>query len=500
MNRATVLALIDQLRATGVQPTGVQADSRRVQVGDVFVAWPGARTDGRSRLAEAVERGAVAVLWENADGFVAADLPVPSFGVPGLQALSGHLAHELSGRPSASLWVAGVTGTNGKTTVSQWIAQALKALDVRCGVIGTIGAGEPGRLVPLANTTPDAVALHRLLADFRVEGVSAVAMEVSSIGLEQGRVNGVEFDVALFTNLSRDHLDHHGTMEAYAAAKARLFDMPGLKHAVINLDDAFGATEAARAAKRGLRVIGYTVAAAVTFANVRVLSATEIDAAGAGVRFTACFEGERAGVTLQAVGLFNVSNALAAIGALLVRGVSLADAARAAGSLVPPPGRMQCFGGEAAPLVVVDYAHTPDALAKVLEAMRVTAGQRGGQVVCVFGCGGDRDAGKRPLMGQAAAQFADRVIVTSDNPRGESPQAIADAVLAGAGAKAESELDRARAILRAITEAAAHDVVVVAGKGHEPYQEIRGERLPFSDAEQVAAALRARGAHVGAMA
>ena len=492
MSRARALSLIERLQAAGVRPTGVQADSRRVQPGDVFVAWPGARADARQHLAEAVESGAVAVLWEAGDGFEAGALSRPSFGVEGLQEISGWLAHELLGQPSSGLWLAGVTGTNGKTTVSQWVAQALAAVGERCGVIGTLGVGEPGRLAPLANTTPVAVELHGLLAGLRDEGLRAVAMEVSSIGLAQERVQGVEFDVAVFTNLSRDHLDFHGTMEAYAQAKARFFSLPGLRQAVINLDDAFGAREATRAAAAGLEVLGYTLENVPSPSGMRVLSVQNIEVDGGGQRFRLSWQGETALAQLAAVGRFNVANAAAVIGVLLLRGVSLAEAARALAKLTPPPGRMQCLGGQGEPLVIVDYAHTPDALEKTLQAARAVARSRAGRLVCVFGCGGERDGGKRRLMGEVAARLADSVTVTSDNPRGESPQAIAEAVLAGAGAQATCELDRACAIAAALAHCAAEDVLVVAGKGHENYQEVRGERLPFSDVEQAESALRAR--------
>ncbi|MDX5363295.1 MAG: UDP-N-acetylmuramoyl-L-alanyl-D-glutamate--2,6-diaminopimelate ligase [Pseudazoarcus pumilus] len=491
--------LLERLRAGGITPAGLQSDSRRVAAGDVFLAMPGASADGRDHIAAAVAAGAVAVLCESADGRVTAPQAVPCIGVADLRALSGHLAHEFHAHPSDDLWVAGITGTNGKTTSSQWLAQALEAVGTHCGIIGTLGWGVQGALEPLANTTPDALSVHRMLAQFRNGGVRAVAMEVSSIGLDQGRVNGVRFAVAVFTNLTRDHLEYHGDMETYAAAKARLFDLPGLGHAVINIDDVFGHALAQRLAGRGLPVIACTRQDAVA-QGCPVLSARAIAATPTGLRFTVQWQGAQADVALGMVGEFNVSNALGVIGALLTRGVAFDDAVHAVGRLVPPPGRMQLFGGVGEPLVLVDYAHTPDALAKVLEAARETARGRGGRLLCVFGCGGDRDVGKRPLMGEVAARLADHVLVTSDNPRSEDPEAIAAMVLAGAGVDAECETDRARAIAQAVRGAEADDVVVVAGKGHEPYQEVRGVRLPFSDAEQVVAALRARNATGGAAA
>lgn len=483
-------ALLEQLSAAGVTVRVLQSDSRHVASGDVFLAMPGVRADGREHVADAVARGAAAVLFECADGRAMPDIGVPCLAVQGLRALSGELAHRVYGRPSEQLWVAGVTGTNGKTTTSQWIAQALNAAGTRCGVIGTLGWGIGSELEALANTTPDALSVHRMLAHFHRQGARAAAMEVSSIGLDQARVNGVHFGVAVFTNLSRDHLEYHGDMQTYAEAKARLFDLPGLEHAVINLDDAFGLAQARRLVAAGRHVIGYS-RSGVELPGCVPLHARDLGNTPTGLRFRVHLQGEDADVALGMVGEFNVSNVLAVLGALLVRGLSFEDATRALARLVPPPGRMQLLGGVGEPLVLVDYAHTPDALAKVLEAARETAARRGGRVTCVFGCGGERDPGKRPLMGEVAARLADRVIVTSDNPRGEDARAIVQMVLQGCPG-AESEADRAAAIAAAVSAAAADDVVVIAGKGHEPYQEISGQRLPFSDAEQAAGALRAR--------
>lgn len=491
MSASRAEALIERLAAAGARPTGIASDSRLLAHGELFVAWPGVRGDGRQYIADALSRGASAVLYDEADGFAPGALPVPALAVPNLRALAGHLAHRLLGRPSSALWMAGVTGTNGKTTVSQWIMQALNALEVRCGVIGTLGRGLPGALLPIANTTPDAVAVHGALAELRGAGAQAVAMEVSSIGLDQDRVAGVEFDVAVFTNLTRDHLEYHHTMEAYAAAKARLFDLPELDCSVINVDDAFGRGIASRLRAAGRRLIPYARAEGRDFeAPVLVADAPRVSPSG--TRFTVSVGGETAEVAIATVGAFNISNALAVIGALIARGTSLEQAAQATSRVVPPPGRMQLFGGVGEPLVIVDYAHTPDALAKVLEAARDAATRRGGELVCVFGCGGDRDAGKRPMMGEVAAQNADRIVVTSDNPRSEDPASIAAMVVKGAGGRAQCELDRATAIRNAVTGARADDVVVVAGKGHEAWQEIAGVRHPFSDAEQVAAALTFR--------
>jgi len=483
--------VLQRLRLSGVVPSGIRADSRKLQAGEVFAAWPGFATDGRRFIAAALERGAAAVLWDDADGFRAESLPVPAVAVPGLRRLGGHLAHEIYGRPSSRLWMAGVTGTNGKTTVSQWLARALEDLGGRCGVIGTLGCGFPDRLEDFAATTPDALELHRMLGAFVTARADAAAMEVSSIGLDQDRVNGVAFDVAVFTNFTRDHLDYHGSMDAYAAAKARLFDLPGMAAAVINFDDGFGLTQARRLVARGMPVIGYTRFAsnATAVPGARVLVGDRLQETPSGLRFALCWGEVCHDVQVRMVAPFNVSNLLAVVGALLARDVPLPDALPVAARLTPPEGRMQLLGGVCEPLVVVDYAHTPDALSKVLEAIRGTVRTRGGQLVCVFGCGGDRDPGKRPLMGEVARQLADRVLITSDNPRSEDPLAIIDMIAAGAGPQAERVADRAQAIGLAIAEAGADDVIVVAGKGHEPYQEIRGERLPFSDLEQARSAL-----------
>lgn len=494
--------ILARLNAAGVTPAGITADTRKLVAGDVFAAWPGYATDGRRYIPDAIARGASAVLWDSADGYQVEALPVPAMGVERLRDLGGYLAHEIYARPSDSLWTAGVTGTNGKTTVSQWLASAMSELGERCGVIGTLGRGYPGgALIDAGNTTPDALEIHRLLAGFVQDAAKGVAMEVSSIGLEQGRVNGVRFDVAIYTNLSRDHLDYHGSMDAYAASKAKLFDIPHIGHAVINLDDAFGLSQARRVTALGVPVIGYTRVAsnATAVAGARVLVADDLQASAAGLRFSVLWEGERADLQVRMVAPFNVSNLLAVMASLLTRGAALEDVVRVAARLTPLEGRMQLVGGIAEPLVVVDYAHSPDALGKVLEAVRTTAATRGGRLVCVFGCGGDRDPGKRPLMGAVASEFADRCIITSDNPRSEDPDVIIEQIAQGAAAGAERITDRAGAIARAIGEAGADDVIVVAGKGHEPYQEINGRRLPFSDIEQARLALQAwHRAHGGA--
>lgn len=486
-----VLALFNE---ANVRPRGVTMDSRHIENGDVFVAWPGTADDGRRHIEDALSRGAAAVLYENGDGFCFPASGRPVFAVEGLRALAGFLADEIYGRPSERLWLAGVTGTNGKTTVSQWIGRMLEAFGCSCGVIGTLGSGFPGALTASLNTTPEAPDLHRLLAGFMASGARAAAMEVSSVGLDQGRVNGARFDVAILTNLTRDHIDYHGSMQAYGEAKAQFFDLPDVGAAVINLDDSFGVEQARRLTARGMRVIGFSLEdRAETLVGVQKLVGADLRASPTGLRFDVLWEGCRVALDARLAGMFNASNLLAVIGALLLHGETLDEIVQTTRALVPPPGRMQLVGGDHEPLVIVDYAHTPDALAKALEASRETAQARAGRLVCVFGCGGGRDAGKRPLMGEVAAELADQVIVTSDNPRNEDPQKIIDDILSGAGPTAEAMIGRAEAIHAAVNAAGNNDVVLIAGKGHELYQEVRGERYSFSDCEQAAQALAARG-------
>jgi UDP-N-acetylmuramoyl-L-alanyl-D-glutamate--2,6-diaminopimelate ligase len=471
--------LLDRLAQLGVPLAGLTADSRSVKMGSIFVAYPGSVQDGRAYILDAISRGATAVLWEKSGFTWDERWEVPNLGVTDLRGKISMIAGEVFGNPSDSLWMTGVTGTNGKTSVSQWIASALDGLGRRSAVVGTLGNGLVGERAEAKNTTPDPIVLQRLLADYLRRGARTVAMEVSSHGLDQGRVAGIKYDTAVFTNLTRDHLDYHGTMEAYAEAKFGLFSARGLKHRVVNIDDDWGASFAER--------LGGDVITFGTRKGARLL-ASRIGQSEAGVRFHVHSEWGDGEVSAGVLGAFNVSNLLAVLGALLAAGVTFDDALRAVSTLEPVPGRLERVGGGAAPLVVVDYAHTPDALEKALEALRPTVAA-GHRLVCVFGCGGDRDAGKRPLMGQAAARLADHVIVTSDNPRGEDPQAIIAQVLAGMSGGAEAVEDRQVAIFSAVHQARAGDVVLVAGKGHETYQEIAGVRHPFSDREVARAAL-----------
>ena len=473
-----------QLAAQGAMIEALASDSRRCAPGVAFLAYPGEKQDGRAHIADAIRRGASAVLWE-ANGFNwRHEWRVPNVAVHDLKQHAGSLAHDFYGRPSEALWVCGVTGTNGKTSCSQWIAAALAACGAKTALIGTLGAGFPGALDESLNTTPDALEIHRLMKRFLVQGAAAVSMEVSSHGLVQGRVQGVAFDCALFTNLSHDHLDYHGSMQAYGEAKARLFDMPGLAAAVLNLDDVMGVRLARRLDGRGVRVIGYSLTGARN--GGEFLSATRI---GHGSMHLDSTWG-RADVTVNQLGRFNLANALGVAGCLVAHGLSFAEAIDALKQLPAVPGRMQQVG--ARPLVVVDYAHTPDALEKVLQALRPVAHERGGRLVAVFGAGGDRDPAKRPAMGGVVARLADHSVVTSDNPRSEHPMRIIADIESGMDQRHDVEPDRARAIDAAVRAAADADVVLIAGKGHESYQEIAGERLPFSDALVAREALQRR--------
>ena len=477
--------ILAQLGGAGLQLTGAMDDSRQLRPGELFLAYPGHGADGRRYISQALAAGARAVCWEPGGDFVwNPDWCVANLPVPGLRALAGPLAHELAGRPSESVALLAVTGTNGKTTISQWLAQAYPE---PCSSIGTLGAGFPGQLVPTGFTTPEATTLARLLAEQGRQGARACALEASSIGIEEGRMNGFRVDTALFSNFTRDHLDYHGTMEAYAAAKEKLFLWPGLRLAIINLDDPLG-LRLARASVAS-RLIGYSLEGRSELPAV--LRAERLRATATGQAFELQTPWGNAAVETGVVGRYNVANLLAVAGVLLDRGLSPVETAARLAALTPPPGRMERYGGEGEPLVVVDYAHTPDALASALAALRPLATARGGRLFCVFGCGGDRDPGKRPLMGEVAVAQADTVWITSDNPRSENPLDIIAAIRRGApGARVEA--DRARAIAEAVREAGDQDVILIAGKGHEPYQEIAGVRHPFADGEQARLALAAR--------
>lgn len=465
---------------------GLTLDSRAVQPGDAFVAIAGFGAHGLNFAAQAKENGASAVLFEPPvpDGLEA---PRDAIPVPGLRARMGAMADRFHATPSQDMKMVGVTGTNGKTSTVQLLAQAWHLRGVRCATVGTLGAGMYGEVVPTGFTTPLVLQMHALLAQFRDAGAKAVAMEVSSHALDQGRVDAVHFDVGVFTNLTRDHLDYHGDMERYGAAKSLLFFRTGLKAGVVNLDDAYGRELFARL-PHGLQRVGVS-SRGQDEAAVRA-DALRLD--GTGIAFDLVIGDERQPVQSRLLGRFNVDNLLAVAGALHALGDTSSDIARTLSRLLPIHGRMNRLGGDGkAPLVVIDYAHTPDALEQALASLRDHVQ---GRLVCVFGCGGDRDVGKRPQMAEIAERLADVVIVTDDNPRTEDGDRIVADILAGfvRPEAATVQRDRGLAIAHAIALAGADDIVLVAGKGHEPYQDIQGVKHPFDDTAVARKALEER--------
>lgn len=477
-----------------------------------FIAWPGAANDGRAFVDGAFQAGACAALVE-AEGLSAwlpalQQLDKPWLAVQGLRVLLAEIAHRFYGEPSQALDVIAVTGTNGKTSTSWWTAQALSACGAAAGVIGTLGVGRPaqsaqdsGSCLSTGLTTPDPVTLHRTFRAFVDQGLRAAAIEASSIGIEEHRLDAARIRVAQFTNFTQDHLDYHGSMQAYWQAKEKLFQWPGLEAAVINLDDARGDELAAVCQQRGLDVWTYAL-----HREARLVARRhEVLAQGMTVQVVENAPGasgvDQVELTLPIIGEFNVSNVLCVLGALRARGISLQDAARACAHLTAVPGRMQpvvlapdAVPTHGEPLVVVDYAHTPDALHKALLALRPVARSRGGRLWCVFGCGGDRDATKRPLMGAMADQYADDVVLTTDNPRRESPRVILSQILMGMVRSAPVAVIEPRddAIAHAVMQAQPADVILVAGKGHETTQEVAGVKTPFSDVDVSMQALMKR--------
>ena len=478
-------------RVTGT----LRTDSRLVQPGDGFIAWPGAATDGRAHVGDALARGAVACLVEQA-GVEPFALGGPHIAaLHGLKAATGLIAAEWFGHPTAQLQVLAVTGTNGKTSTAWWLADALNVLSKNelpalagCALVGTLGMGVPPALENTGLTTPDPVRLQRAFRQFAEAGLAHCAIEASSIGLAEHRLAGTRIRVALFTNFTQDHLDYHPGMAAYWQAKRMLFDWPGLRAAVVNVDDPRGAELHAELEGGGLDVWS------VSLRGPARLQARDVVHTGEGLAFTVAEGAHALALQTRLIGLYNVSNVLGVIAGLRALGVPLEQALRACARLAPVPGRMEQLALPGQPLVAVDYAHTPDALRQALAALAPVAAQRGGRLWCVFGCGGNRDALKRPQMGAAAQQGADRVLVTSDNPRGEDPQAIVHQILQGmiATASVRAEPDRAAAIGQALAEADAADVVLIAGKGHEDYQETAGVRHPFSDMAHARTALARR--------
>ena len=483
-------------RVTGT----IHADSRQVQVGDGLMAWPGVANDARQYVAATLADGAAACLVEMdaAERYAFTSENVAGFHQ--LKAASGPIAAAYFEQPTRQLDVLAVTGTNGKTSTAWWLAQALSNLQqvapIPCAVVGTLGTGRPPAVVATGLTTPDAVLLQKTFRRFVSEGIQACAVEASSIGIAEHRLDGTHIRTALFTNLTQDHLDYHGTMEAYWQSKARLFQWPGLQSAVINIDDPQGAALAVTLSGKvpDIWTISCTGAARLQARDIRYnqrgLNFSVVEADG-----TTGATSNTASHVLQTalIGRYNVSNLLGVMAAMRSIGVPLAAVIESCTNLTAVPGRMQCVGELGQPLAAVDYAHTPDALGKALEALRSLSSQRRGQLWCVFGCGGDRDATKRPLMGAIAARHADRLVVTSDNPRSEKPETIISQILLGLTGHASAivEPDRGQAIRQAIAEAGVNDVLLIAGKGHEDYQEVAGQRFPFSDLDHVRRALSA---------
>tara|TARA_R110002110_G_scaffold91264_2_gene237602 strand:- start:229922 stop:231415 length:1494 start_codon:yes stop_codon:yes gene_type:complete len=485
--RMTLSELLDMPGCDGADTmiSGLQLDSRAINGGDLFVALPGDAHDGREFIEQAVANGAAAVVAEPPVAGYVDELHVPVLEIPELRLEVGFIAARFYAQPSQGLHVVGVTGTNGKTTVSRLIGQLSRRLDKTCGVIGTLGATLDDSISEAGNTTPDPIALQRQLAQWRDARVSRVAMEVSSHALVQGRVNAVAFETAVFTNLSHDHLDYHGTMEAYGRAKLQLFAVPGLRFAIVNVDDPF-AQQVLAVLDAQVRVLTCSTAGAP--ADIRIDNARFSDR---GVHADFFSEWGNASFFSALPGDFNLANVAAAISVMLLAGEPLARTLAAVADLHPVAGRMQSIPNELGIQVIVDYAHTPDALEQVLAAL---APQVDGALCVVFGCGGDRDNSKRQVMGRVACAGADRVYVTSDNPRSENPQHILGEIAAGCSGDYRLVENRADAINQAIQCAMPGDCVLIAGKGHECYQIVEAERVFFSDAQQAELALARRAA------
>jgi UDP-N-acetylmuramoyl-L-alanyl-D-glutamate--2,6-diaminopimelate ligase len=498
--------LISRLRDLTSASAKVTADSRQIHSGDIFFAYAvghgNALRDGRDYIAAALANGAAAVVFDPADGVANEYLDHPEcFAVEHLASLAGELCAEWYDYPSKNLNVIGVTGTNGKTSITQWLAQTMDEPSHRTGVLGTLGTGFPGALVQTGYTTPDAPQLQTQLKELLDAGAQNLAIEISSHALDQDRVAGLDVRTAVFTNLTQDHLDYHGTMGEYAQAKAKLFKFPQLKNAIINFDDAFGRELAMKLlASDGPQVWGYALsshafvgfekfgerlkrsyAENTVFTNASYESQFNCDALGSSA------------VQLAVLGEFNLSNCLAVWTILLAQGFSSLEASKRFSKLSAVPGRMELVHlnkteRSEGPLIVVDYAHTPDALSKALNALRPIANQRNGKVWCVFGCGGDRDSGKRALMGRVAQEFADHIVITSDNPRSEDPASIIAMIQSGMSGdlgNVQMLQDRAAAIMAGVRHADVKDIVLVAGKGHESTQEINGKKFDFSDQEHI---------------
>ncbi len=476
---------------------GIALDSRHVQAGDLFIALKGYESDGTAFIPEAIEHGAVAILIDQSQAIESSiNGDVPIIGIENLSEYVSDIAGVFYGHPSKQVALTAITGTNGKTTCSRLYAELVEKLGSSpAAFIGTMGYGmagaQAGSDIPALGetglTTPDAVAMQRILAELENKGARTAAVEVSSHSLVQRRVAGLQVDTAVFTNLSRDHLDYHGDLASYAAAKSRLFAMSGLKNAVINIDDSVGRMILANLDPH-IRAITYSVEDQDSSASADIYCRT-IGLSPEGLRAAISTPWGDGELRSPLLGKFNLANLLAVIGAAIAQGFALHDILQVVPELRAVPGRMELVDAAASPTVVVDYAHTPDALEKALQALRVHCQ---GKLWVVFGCGGDRDIGKRAEMGAIAQGSADRVVVTSDNPRTEDPQQIIDQIIQGTSREVIVESDRRAAIRQAILEADKNDVVLIAGKGHEDYQILGAQRLPFSDQGEARLALRAR--------
>lgn len=486
--------LADPSVVVDIAVTGLTLDSRKVVVGHLFISLARNEQQRAQHLEQALTLGATAILYEaeqilaKQERLALAQCNVHAYAIKNLADKTSEIAARFYGHPSMAMTVIAVTGTNGKTSVSQFIAQCLEYLEQACGVIGTLGIGRVDDLHTTGMTTPDPISLQAALADLCQQSIKYVVIEASSHALEQGRLNSVDVDVAVFTNLSRDHLDYHQDMASYARAKQRLFDMDNIKTAVINNDDDFGKVLNTRLSdKKNLTLMNYSSQSdhAVT------VQAQTINANNEGINFVLAAESQRSEIHSRLLGRFNVDNLLATAASLLALKYSFDDTAKALAQCHSVDGRMQRYGGKQQPHIVIDFAHTPDALEQALKSLRVHLTDTY-QLWCVFGCGGDRDTGKRPEMGRTAELYADRIVLTNDNPRSESPEVIVGNILSGIQKqeKVHIEYDRKLAITYAIRHAKRADIILLAGKGHEQYQEVAGVKLPFSDVVVVKQALK----------
>lgn len=473
----------------------LQSDSRLIKKGDIFFAFPipESKGDGRRHIQSAIDNGAALIVYESENYALHDGCIVPSKAVFNLIHHIGYIANAWHQNPDREMYTVAVTGTNGKTSCTQWVARALSMLEESCAVIGTIGVGSyvNGSLESIKETgftTPDAIQLQVQLAKLHEEKIKAIAIEASSIGLDQGRMNGMHIDTAIFTNLTLDHLDYHHTLNAYAFSKELLFKWPKLKTAIVNLDDEFGRTLIQKLKQNPeLELIGYGIENSMNTCSQQVI-ASQLRTTHQGTSFYVESPFGQGQIKTQMIGRFNVSNVLSVLCVLLSKGILWEKAVSVIEKLQSVPGRMQQLGSQGQALVVVDYAHTPDALEKTIEALQELVQERQGELWCVFGCGGDRDSSKRAPMG-AIAQKAHHAIVTSDNPRTENPESILQDILLGMDERAIVVEDRASAILYAIKHAKLNDVILIAGKGHENYQEVNGKKMPFSDEQHALLAL-----------